>query len=326
MKDDRRTQEDSVPAELVIDPALPKKTRKLLQEWHEQPGRYLGSFSSPIWAAAPVIGRGGGGVAVAALAWWYTGTIENHDPADGVATSGDFISDAVQELADTFHLFLTPWPVAAGLVILVAGFRVLDAIGHNKHLSELDRARKGCVQPKDLTPEARTLLARAQRAKKVILTSTVHRQDLIDRQRNELSLPIQEWEIADALREYSRLVRNEPAKPKSEKVVELLDTRRRALDLSREGIERRVSALEAYAVQVAEADRQYVELQQIRQLTAGSDDVLDLLARTARDDLAVAEVEGMTHEAAVVAATFTTALETARQAAVIALPTARDSA
>lgn len=45
-------------------------------------------------------------------------------------------------------------------------------------------------------------------------------------------------------------------------------------------------------------------------------DVLDLLARTAADDLAVAEIEGMTGQAAAVADAFAAALNSARAAAV----------
>ncbi|MFD9634963.1 hypothetical protein ACFWX8_30490, partial [Streptomyces violascens] len=128
------------------------------------------------------------------------------------------------------------------------------------------------------------------------------------------------------LRTYSHLVKAEPKDPEGSKVVALLDTRRQALKTSLDGIERRVAALEAYADQVAAADDQYRELQQIQQLTNGSDDVLDLLASTARDDLAVAEIEGMTGQAAAVDATFTAALDAAKEAAVVALPTARKTA
>ncbi|MEV7296864.1 hypothetical protein AB0N79_35400 [Streptomyces microflavus] len=154
-----------------------------------------------------------------------------------------------------------------------------------------------------------------------LLTSAVHRFDLIDRQRNEVSLPRQEWEIAEALREYTRLVKAEPSNPRSGRVAALLDTRRRALRASLDGIARRVKALEAYAEQVAQADDRYRELQQIQALTDGSGDVLDFLARTVRDDFAVAEIEGMTGEAVAVADAFTMALESAKEAAVIALPT-----
>ncbi|MDH6522094.1 hypothetical protein [Streptomyces sp. SAI-090] len=103
-------------------------------------------------------------------------------------------------------------------------------------------------------------------------------------------------------------------------MTELLTSRRRVLETSLQGIERRVAALEAYAEQVAEADARYAEVREIERLTAGSTELLELLARTAADDLAVAEIEGLTDEAAVVASTFTKALESAKQAAVAALP------
>ncbi|MFJ5877417.1 hypothetical protein [Streptomyces sp. S1] len=100
----------------------------------------------------------------------------------------------------------------------------------------------------------------------------------------------------------------------------LLATRRRALRTSLDSIARRVTALEQYAAQVTEADDRYRELRQIRQLAAGSDDVLDFLARTVRDDLAAAEIKGMTGEAA---AAFTAALDSAKEAAALALPSAK---
>lgn len=106
----------------------------------------------------------------------------------------------------------------------------------------------------------------------------------------------------------------------SSTVAELLTTRQRVLKTSRQGIERRVAALEAYAEQIAEADARYAEVREIERLAAGSDEFLALLARTAADDLAVTEIEGLTGEAAVVAATFTKALESAKQAAVSVLP------
>ncbi|MFE0063190.1 hypothetical protein [Streptomyces sp. NPDC059003] len=74
--------------------------------------------------------------------------------------------------------------------------------------------------------------------------------------------------------------------------------------------------MEVYADQVTEADNRYQELQQIHQLTDDRGDVLELLASTVRDDLAVAELSRMTEKSATVAATFTAALD----AAVIALP------
>lgn len=80
------------------------------------------------------------------------------------------------------------------------------------------------------------------------------------------------------------------------------------------------SALEAYAGQVAEADARYAEVREIERLAAGRDELLDLLARTMADDLAAAEIDALTDEAAVVASTFAKALESAKQAAAAAIP------
>ncbi|MFF2521455.1 hypothetical protein [Streptomyces liangshanensis] len=62
---------------------------------------------------------------------------------------------------------------------------------------------------------------------------------------------------------------------------------------------------------------------QIQVWTDSSDGVLDFLARSARDDLAVAEIEGMTGQAAAVATSFATALESAKEAASSFYPHAR---
>lgn len=179
------------------------------------------------------------------------------------------------------------------------------------------------MHPKDLTADAQELLGRARRAMTAVLDSRVHREKWLDTQRNEAAFPRQEWAIAQALRDYSRVARKDQRAPQqtdNATVAELLTSRQRVLATSLQGIERRVAALEAYADQVAEADARYAEVREIERLAAGSDELLDLLARTAADDLAVAEIEALTDEAAAVASTFTKALESAKQAAVAALP------
>ena len=180
--------------------------------------------------------------------------------------------------------------------------------------------RQHCVLREDLTEDAGRLLARADTAARAVLGSTVHLEELLDRQRNEGLLPAQEWELAVELREYSRLVRKAPKSPQGAEVVHLLAERRRKLLISRDGIERRVKALEAYASRVAEADRRYEELRQIQELTEGDSEVLDFLARTVRDDLAVAELEGITGGASIVVESLRNAITSARRAAVVALP------
>ncbi|MEV0875924.1 hypothetical protein AB0I86_32810 [Streptomyces sp. NPDC049950] len=308
----------------VRDPDLAEKDRDLLVRAERDPRSYPRGETSVWWATAPYLLRPGVAVAGLGAGAWVTGEVEWYTPSphDGGATVNDAFGRPVQELFDGLHsALLMAWPIGTAVLAFMGFAYAANAVSRNKTARRLAELKDRCVQPSELNDDARTLLARAQQAKKAVRTSAVHRFDLIDRQHNDVALPRQEWEIAEALRKYTRMVKAEPSNPKGDKVAALLNTRRRALRASLDGITRRVEALESYAEQVAQADDRYRELQQIQALTDGSDDVLDLLARTVRDDLAVAEIEGMTEEAAAVADAFTTALESAKEAAVIALPT-----
>ncbi|MEV8098841.1 hypothetical protein [Kitasatospora sp. NPDC085879] len=176
------------------------------------------------------------------------------------------------------------------------------------------------VLPGGLSDEAVELLYRAQRATARVLATAVHCDGLLDDQRNQVVLPAQVWELAQHLAEHSDLAGRQPEQAAGGRVVPLLKAHRAALAASLAGLERRVTVLEDYAEQAVLADRRYVELQQVEQLERSGAGVLDLLARTAADDLAVAEVEGMTVQAAVLAEAFTTALQQAKDAAVVAMP------
>ncbi|MFD3959593.1 hypothetical protein ACFWRG_31715 [Micromonospora tulbaghiae] len=229
----------------------------------------------------------------------------------------------LQEVADLVHALLALWLPAAGLMAVVCAVLVADRALFNRQLRRITAAQQHLVRPEDLTVDAQVLLARAQRAMTVVLDSKVHREQWIDAQRNEVAFPRQEWAIAQGLRDYSRVARKgQRAEQETDNalVAELLASRRQVLATSLYGIERRVMALEAYAAQVAEADARFAEVREIERLAAGGDELLGLLARTAADDLAVAEIDALTGEAAVVASTFSKALESAKQAAAVALP------
>ncbi|WP_438297890.1 hypothetical protein [Streptomyces sp. HUAS TT7] len=176
------------------------------------------------------------------------------------------------------------------------------------------------IQPLELVAEARPLLARAQAAVQGVQGSAVNRFDLLDRQRNGVTLPAHEWEIATALAEYSRLIREQRITPQGEQAAAVLGIRSRQLAVILEGIEQRVQGLEAYASETAEADARYAELQQLNALSTGDGAILDLAARAAADQLAIAEIQGLTAEATAVASAFRDALESARSAGVRALP------
>ncbi|MEU8893938.1 hypothetical protein [Streptomyces sp. NPDC048442] len=172
----------------------------------------------------------------------------------------------------------------------------------------------------ELTEQAHALNGRVQQAITRIRASQVHQCDLIDRARNDLLLPEAAQDIKDALHAYSRLVREEPDAPQGGVVAELVARRRTTLDQGLQPVTRRIEALEAYAEQTAVADARYREFEQLQQLTDGHDRVLDFLARTTRDELAVTELEGITEEAATIAATLAQALHDAREQAAAALP------
>ncbi|MFJ6437851.1 hypothetical protein [Streptomyces sp. NPDC091416] len=317
------------PPEPVADPDLPERSRRLLREAERYPSRYSGGRRSPWWAAAPVIARAGVVAAGAALLWLAVPADQPRKPqADGVpAGLSEALDEAGRGLFTALHSGIERlWPLAVTALTIIVSLRVMETASYNSAVQELHEARVRYVRPAELTEDARTLLARAQQARRTVLGSSVHRRDLVDRQRNQTALPHQEWEIAEALREYSRLTKAEPDIPRSSQVAEVIDVRRQSLAASFRGIGRRVVALERYADQVRRADDRFQELQQIQQLTESSTDVLELLARTVRDDLAVAEIEGMSVQAAAVAAAFTAALESAKEAAAIALPAITEAA
>ncbi|NEB77351.1 hypothetical protein G3I40_19305 [Streptomyces sp. SID14478] len=178
------------------------------------------------------------------------------------------------------------------------------------------------VLPSQLTDEAADLLHRARSAALKVLDSEVHERDLVDRQRAELQLPAQVWEVARSLDRYSGLVEETPDTAEGEHAQAPLDARRAALKTGLAAIEVQVEALETYAAQTAEADARLRELQQMKQLEKDGADVLDFLASTARADLATAEVGALSEQAKVVADRFTAALVAAKDAAVQALPAA----
>lgn len=182
--------------------------------------------------------------------------------------------------------------------------------------------RERYVLPEDLEADAAELMARTQAAIRTVTQSVLHREGMIDGQRSAQLLPTQEWDIAVSLRDYSRLVRKTPKHPKGEVAQAVLADRRRLLKQSHEGIEQQVTALETYAEQVANAARLYAETQQLKQIGEADEELLNLLARTARHELGAQEAELLTSEIAGVVTAFTSALDSAKEAAAIALPAA----
>lgn len=300
MKDDTGSKEDRASSELVvprltIHPDLPAAVQEVLRaakpaELRDPDPAGTGS----IWRELKLPLR------------WETGIV----CACGIA----FFSGAGPD--SPFEGLL--WPavgVGVAWLVLLSLIPVVGRVWVRNRLRGIQQVREQYVLDVDLVHGAGQLLARAGHAVAAVRRSKVHRDDYLDRQRNDVVLPEKVWEIAEMLRTYSRVERSTPTWAKGQEVRPVLEAHRAVLQTTLDGIERRVTALETYAEQTAEADRRYAEFLQIQQISAASSDLLELLARSVRDDLAVAEIDGLTEQATTVGKAFKSALAEARESA-----------
>jgi hypothetical protein len=299
VKDDTGSKEDRASSKLVvprltIDPDLPAAVQEVLRAAKPAELRDPDPAGGSIWRELKLPLR------------WETGIV----CACGIA----FFSGAGPD--SPFKGLL--WPaVGVGVtwLVLMSLIPVVGGLVTRNRIRGIQQAREQYVLDVDLVPAAGQLLARAGHAVASVRRSKVHRDDYLDRQRNDVVLPEQVWEIAEMLRAYSRVERSTPTWAKGQEVRPVLEAHRAVLQTTLDGIERRVTALETYAEQTAEADRRYAEFLQIQQISAAGSDLLELLARSVRDDLAVAEINGLTEQATTVGKAFKTALAEARESA-----------
>ncbi|WP_067820393.1 hypothetical protein [Actinomadura kijaniata] len=158
---------------------------------------------------------------------------------------------------------------------------------------ELDRRRDRYLMPEQLDEDARALLGRVQRAIDTVRDSEVNREGMLDSVDNAVTLPRQEWEIAQVLARQSRL-RAEQGEATLPEVKAALRPLQEKLDLSVEAVTRRVEALERYAERTRAADEALRAHRQLEALTEHAHEYDELLADTVRDDLAVPAIERLT--------------------------------
>ena len=111
-----------------------------------------------------------------------------------------------------------------------------------------------------------------------------------------MTLPAQQYEIAQRLAELTRLARKgrtAAGDASGSRVEEVLRVQRQALRLSSSALEERVEALERYAENTRAADAAYREWEAVRELEQLGEDMHELVVNTVRDELAVAEIEGL---------------------------------
>jgi hypothetical protein len=152
----------------------------------------------------------------------------------------------------------------------------------------------------DFDARSRVLLRRAQTAIDAVTSSRVCRAGLLDQAAANTALASQEWDIALALREQARLRARRAelsAIGTGTVAAALLDRQRQAAQVADSSVDGLVMALERYAAEVREADAAYREWQQTAALAELSGPHLDMLARTAADEHAIAEIEAMSQQA-----------------------------
>ena len=115
-------------------------------------------------------------------------------------------------------------------------------------------------------------------------------------------------EIAAALREITRLraelAASAAAGGAGPMAAAVLDSQQRAVTLARDATEARVGALESYAVQAQAADAAQQDWLSALRLSALNSQYLDLVARTAAGEHALAEITGLTEQAVTAAEVF----------------------
>jgi hypothetical protein len=181
---------------------------------------------------------------------------------------------------------------------LVREILAKDPVGVPEPLYQL-RHRDQVVAPSSLDRACRQLLLRAQAAIDSVLDSGADEAGLPGIVA-EGTLRQHEWEIAVALRDITDLRAEHEfnatasAGPLTDSV---LGPQQRALQLAQDAIESRVSALEHYTAEVLATRSAFQDLQDALRISNLNDSYLGLVARTAADEHAIAEISGLTDQA-----------------------------
>jgi hypothetical protein len=204
--------------------------------------------------------------------------------------------------------WIIAWFTAAAAAVAVT--RMADL-----RLSRRDGSQ--VIEPSSLDDSGRHLLRRAQR----LLARPrggLHTTDLLDRTAAQTVLNRHEWEIASTLwkSRRARRVRHQPARRLPGPMTgAVLESHQRALALAQQATTARVCALERYAAQVRVTDAARRDWQSALKIAGLNDRYLDLLARTAADDQAIAEITTLTGQASAADQAFRESLRRATIAA-----------
>ncbi|GAA4064164.1 hypothetical protein [Actinomadura miaoliensis] len=179
----------------------------------------------------------------------------------------------------------------------------------------------------DLDPDAKILLCRAQEAIDTVLESEVNKAGLLDGMDNALTLPAEEWEIAQTLMTHSRM-REEQRRLRASGLTPLEKSRfapqRDALRRSVAAVTERIEALEEYAARTAAADAVYRRQRrrtlpppdnsaEILELERRNEAYEELHARTVAHELAAERIEELAEDASEIESALRQATDAARR-------------
>jgi hypothetical protein len=206
---------------------------------------------------------------------------------------------------------------------LIGSSLARDPVGLAEPLYQL-RHRDQVVLPSALDRMSRELLIRTQiaisSALDPVTDEPVQSPDLLA----ESTLRWHEWQIAIALRDITDLraeYEYNAAASTGPLTSSVLGPQQRAVQVAQDAIESRVTAVERYAAEVLAARSAFRDLHDALRISNLNDSYLDLVARTAADEHAVAEISGLTDQATAAAQAVRDSMRQAGLAAgALALP------
>jgi hypothetical protein len=191
------------------------------------------------------------------------------------------------------------WLIGLGMLAVLVALGTPSVSLDLRRARELARRRDRYLTPEELDDEGRAMLGRVQAAIDAVRDSAVNREGLLDAVDNAVTLPRQEWEIAQVLAKQSKL-RADHAEMAGEdmlpEVAAMLRPLRDKLDISVEAVTRRVEALERYAERAKSADEVLRAQRHLERIAEKAHEYDELLADSVRDDLALPAIERLTEQ------------------------------
>jgi hypothetical protein len=191
------------------------------------------------------------------------------------------------------------WLIGLGMLAVLVALGTPSVSLDLRRARELERRRDRYLTPEDFDDEGRAMLARVQAAVDAVRDSQVNREGLLDAVDNAVTLPRQEWEIAQVLAKQSKLRAEQDEMAATETLPEVaaaLRPLRDKLDVSVEAVTRRVEALERYAERARAADEVLRAQRHLEAIAERAHEYDELLADTVRDDLALPAIERLTEQ------------------------------